>query len=94
MGCACWQEWWTHTRVTAQRTLLIEIGYALGRGDDLAHPPRHWPALLQAAAALGKPLVLEEYGKLSLEYEIPTIRDPWFRLAHEALEVQLASGGE
>ena len=48
---------------------------------------------VQVAAELGKPLVLEEFGKNSGEGNITSVRDPWFGLVQGAVDASLQSGG-
>ncbi|KAI7844213.1 hypothetical protein COHA_002347 [Chlorella ohadii] len=47
----------------------------------------------QVAAQLGKPLVLEEFGKVAGDGNITSLRDPWFVLVNNAVDASLASGG-
>ena len=46
----------------------------------------------QAAAALGKPLVVEEYGKNAGASNATVVRDPWFSLVSGAVGDSLANG--
>jgi hypothetical protein len=48
---------------------------------------------VQVAAELGKPLVLEEFGKNSGEGNITSVRDPCFGLVQGAVDASLQSGG-
>ncbi|GAB4814281.1 hypothetical protein N2152v2_001327 [Parachlorella kessleri] len=50
-------------------------------------------AHMQAAASLGKPLVMEEFGKNAAEGDIPAIRDPWFQLVYGKVNDSLSNGG-
>ena len=50
-------------------------------------------AVLQVAAELGKPLVLEEFGKNSGEGNISSVRDPWFALVQGSVDASLQGGG-
>lgn len=48
---------------------------------------------MRVAAELGKPLVLEEFGKVAGEGNITSVRDPWFNLVNDAVDASLAVGG-
>ena len=48
---------------------------------------------LQAANDLGKPLVLEEFGKNASASQVSAIRDPWYSLVQGAVEASLSNGG-
>ena len=48
---------------------------------------------MQAAAALGKPLLIEEFGKNAGASNASAIRDPWFNLVTGAVGDSLANGG-
>ncbi|PRW57442.1 Transmembrane 9 superfamily member 4 isoform B [Chlorella sorokiniana] len=50
-------------------------------------------AHIQVAAQLGKPLVLEEFGKVAGDGNITSVRDPWFQLVNDAVDASLTSGG-
>lgn len=58
---------------------------------SLHAPPRLLPA--QVAAELGKPLILEEFGKGAAEGDILSTRDPWFELVKNAVDSSLQSDG-
>jgi hypothetical protein len=45
------------------------------------------------AAQLGKPLVLEEFGKGAAQGNITAVRDPWFLLVNEEVQTSLEGGG-
>lgn len=48
-----------------------------------------------AAAAIGKPALLEEFGKNANESEISAVRDPWFQMVYDSVSASLngSSGG-
>ncbi|PSC67829.1 Mannan endo-1,4-beta-mannosidase 1 [Micractinium conductrix] len=57
---------------------------------------RAWTAAgggASAAAEIGKPLVLEEFGKEASEGQITSVRDPWYQMVHGLVEDSLATGG-
>lgn len=45
------------------------------------------------ARQLGKPLILEEFGKEAAEGNITSVRDPWFVMVHGEVDKSLQSGG-
>ena len=68
--------------------------------------PNNWAALdidfgktwvsshVRAAQELGKPLVVEEFGKaVSDENQIASVRNPWYSLVYDAAARSIASGG-
>ncbi|KAL4432447.1 hypothetical protein ABPG77_001746 [Micractinium sp. CCAP 211/92] len=54
---------------------------------------RRWiESHMQAASELGKPLVMEEFGKASPESQISSVRDPWFDMVQSEVEQSLQAG--
>ncbi|EFN54948.1 hypothetical protein CHLNCDRAFT_13801, partial [Chlorella variabilis] len=61
------------------------LGIDFGQGWLDAH--------IKVAAELGKPLILEEFGKGAAEGDILSTRDPWFELVKNAVDSSLQSDG-
>ncbi|KAL4437017.1 hypothetical protein ABPG75_004156 [Micractinium tetrahymenae] len=61
-------------------------------GDSLDWGRRWIESHMQVAGELGKPLVMEEFGKAAPEARISSVRDPWFDMVHDEVEQSLQAG--